>query len=215
MPEIKAIILDYDGVIVDSLKSFMHIFNSLAKKYKYKPVPNKEDFVKLFDRDLFAVLQNIGLSKLKIPMYVADLKKNLKESNKKIKTFPGMTNLLSVLSEHSKLAVVSYNFKDIITPILIQEKLKDKVSVIVAEEPGLPKSKKIRKCLEQLGVKPAEAVFVTDTFGDVMEGKEAHITTIAVTWGYQLRPKILPARPDFIVDKPSELLEALNVITQG
>lgn len=215
MPEIKVVILDYDGVMADSLKPTMEALNSLAKKYKYPEFRNKDEFVKALDKNLIDAFTALGISSLRMPLFLNDLKKKLKEENKKLKLVPGIAQLTGVLSEHFKLALVSYNFKDLVTEILTREKIKDKFATVIAEEPTVRKSKKIKECLEKLGVKMSEAVFVCDTFSDVMEGKDAHVSTIAVTWGYQLRPRILPASPDFIVDKPSELLEALNVIMQG
>lgn len=213
MPEIKAIIFDYDGVIVDSAKTFMDVFNSLAKKYGYKQVSNKDEFTKIYDRNLFEPETSLGLTKLKTPMYLKELKKNLKDNNKKVKAYTGIGQLMTILSEHFKLALVSTNFKEAVAEVLSKEKIKDKFSAIVIEE-GQTIPKMIRKCLEQMELRPNDVVFVSDTFGSIMLGKEAHVKTIAITWGYQLRPKLLTASPDFIVDKPSELMEALNVIIQ-
>ncbi len=214
MPEIKAIILDYDGVIVDSIKPFMDVFNSLAKKYGYSQTNNRDDFIRIFDKNIFDPALSLGMTKLKAPMYLNDLKKQFKEANKKTKTYPGLGQLATVLSEHFKLAIVSYNFKENINEILTREKIKDRFSLVISGEEVISKSKMIKNCLEKLGLRQNEVVYITDTFADVMHGKEAHVTTIAVTWGYQLRPKLLTASPDFIVDKPSELMEALNVIIQ-
>ena len=214
MPEIKAIIFDYDGVIVDSAKKFHELFNSLAKKYGYSQIANKDDFIRTFDKNIFDPSNCLGLTKLRAPMYVTDLKKGLKEMNKKVKAYPGMNQLATVLSEHFKLAIASNNFKETINDILTREKMKEKFAVVVSGEENANKSRLIKSCMEKLGVKQNEAVFISDTFGDVMHGKEAHVTTIAVTWGYQLRPKLVTASPDFIVDKPSELMEALNAIMQ-
>ena len=212
--EIKAIIFDYDGVVVDTLKQTMDAFNILSKKYKYKPLANKDDFVRTFDKNMVDVLLNLGLSTLRIPIFLNDCKKELKASNKKVKVIPGIGQLCEVLSEHFQLALVTSNFKELVSEVLTRDKIQGKFKVIITDEPTVKKSQKIRQCIEQLGLKSNEIVFIADTFGDIMEAKEAHVKTIAVTWGYQLKSKLLPASPDFIVDKPSELLEALNVMMQ-
>lgn len=214
MPEIKAIILDYDGVIVDSLKPLMEVSNSLAVKYKYSQTKDKDEFAKVFDRNLFNPVQCFKLTGLRAPIYLKDLKQKLKEANKKTKIIPGIGQLANVLSEHFKLAIVSNNFKDIINDTLTREKIKEKFEVIVSGEEDNNKCKLIKSCLEKLKLSQHEVVFICDTYVDVMHGKDARVKTIAVTWGYQLRPKLLTASPDFIVEKPSELLEALNVLIQ-
>jgi phosphoglycolate phosphatase-like HAD superfamily hydrolase len=39
--------------------------------------------------------------------------------------------------------------------------------------------------------------------------KKAGVQTIAVTWGYQLRERLVEGSPNHIVEKPAELLEII------
>lgn len=60
--------------------------------------------------------------------------------------------------------------------------------------------------LQGIGLDPAKgSFFITDTSGDVREGKEAGIKTIATTWGYHTKEELVEAKPDYIVDDVQQL----------
>jgi pyrophosphatase PpaX len=71
-----------------------------------------------------------------------------------------------------------------------------------AAEPAL-------KALAALGVAPAEAVFIGDTPVDVGCGKNAGLSTIAVSWGVGEKSQLKAANPDYICDTVAELRDLL------
>ncbi len=50
-----------------------------------------------------------------------------------------------------------------------------------------------------------ETVYVGDMTHDVKAGKKAKVITIAVSWGYQSREKLLKESPNFLIDDLKEL----------
>jgi phosphoglycolate phosphatase len=53
----------------------------------------------------------------------------------------------------------------------------------------------------------AISFYIGDTVGDIKEARAAGVWTVAVTWGWHSRERLLAARPDFLVDTPEELLQ--------
>jgi len=51
---------------------------------------------------------------------------------------------------------------------------------------------------------------VGDTVGDVLEGRQAGIRTMAVTWGWHSEERLAQAEPDLIVRTPQEVLAHLQ-----
>ena len=58
-----------------------------------------------------------------------------------------------------------------------------------------------------LGFEPYETAFVGDSDVDIKTGKNAGMTSVAVTWGYRDREKLEALSPDILIDKPEELTE--------
>ena len=51
-----------------------------------------------------------------------------------------------------------------------------------------------------------QTYYVGDTTGDIREAKTAGVRTVAVAWGWHSRERLLAAQPEFVVDKPEDLL---------
>ena len=64
-------------------------------------------------------------------------------------------------------------------------------------------------------IDPREMWMVGDTEIDVATGQKAGMGSVAVTWGFRSRETLLAAKPDRLVDHPSELLEPLLVCARN
>ncbi|MDO8740439.1 MAG: HAD family hydrolase [Candidatus Woesearchaeota archaeon] len=56
-----------------------------------------------------------------------------------------------------------------------------------------------------------ETAYVGDMVHDIDAGKEAKVTAIAVSWGYQSREKLSKENPDFIIDDLDELKHIIRI----
>ena len=72
------------------------------------------------------------------------------------------------------------------------------------------KIEKFKMLFEEYGFSNEECVFVTDTIGDIEEGKKVGVKTIAVTWGYHNRRILEGSSPTFIVDSILELEKVIE-----
>lgn len=76
-----------------------------------------------------------------------------------------------------------------------------------------PDPEPVQKALNLLETRPAEAVYIGDSWYDIQAGKRAGVTTIAVTWGMASREQLAACHPDFIIDVWAELQEALRQLS--
>lgn len=65
------------------------------------------------------------------------------------------------------------------------------------------------RLMSRAGFDPGRTAFVGDMSHDIDAGRHAGISTIAVTWGYESREKLLKSRPDRIVTSFPELQRLL------
>ncbi len=69
----------------------------------------------------------------------------------------------------------------------------------------------ILRALEVTETLPEDALFVGDTDNDILAGKAAGVWTCGVTYGYGPREIFVRLRPDFLIDRPTELLDIVEL----
>ena len=66
--------------------------------------------------------------------------------------------------------------------------------------------------LDKYKITSEDAVFITDTVGDIVEARECGVRSIAVSWGFHEIETLEKARPAKIVSTPADLLRAIKEI---
>ncbi len=200
----QVLIFDYDGVIVDSLPIFMTYFIEACKQQGYPEIATKQEFLQLFNGNMFDQMMKIGMDKKTILNIVYKLKEGLKKHRSEINMFPNMKIVLEQLSKHHRLIISTSNETNVVRNYLKREKISGLFDHIYGSDVEPSKVKKIQ--LIQKNDPAKRYSYIGDTIGDILEGKQAQVQTIAVSWGWHKKKELLNAKPDLIVDQPTDLL---------
>ena len=206
----KLVIFDFDGVIVDSIDV---MFKNMQKLF---PGLTWEEFQKgskksIKERDEYFARHHKRLSKRDAEKLQ---KSYAKEKLKTSKAHDEMRMLIRDLSKKYFLAINTNAREDNILPIL---KSIGVYKYFDSIEPGGDSRTKVDKSesiMSELSISPSDAVFITDTTGDVLDAEEAGMPAIAVTWGVH-------GREDFeegevadgliaVVESSDELYDAIS-----
>ncbi|PSB03825.1 HAD family hydrolase, partial [Merismopedia glauca] len=57
---------------------------------------------------------------------------------------------------------------------------------------------------------PAKVIYVGDETRDIEAARKSKIKAIAVCWGFNFREILAKYKPDFLIDRPSQLLEVVQ-----
>lgn len=134
------------------------------------------------------------------------------ESHCRIKTapYPGILSLLDELKRRGiALAVVS-NKQDAAVKPLSRAFFGDRMAVSMGEAPGLrrkPYPDMVWAAIEQLGKSREECLYVGDSEVDVATARNAGLDCASVTWGFRDRGLLESLQPDYLIDRPEELLK--------
>ena len=131
-------------------------------------------------------------------------------SASKTQPFPCVANALEVLSQQTKLAVITMRFVsgNSVIKELQQFKLNRYFSQVVT---GLdthkpkPSPEALKKAVAAMNVEISECLIVGDSVVDVEAGKAAGSKTVAVLTGLYSRDELEKASPDLIINNISEL----------
>lgn len=200
----EVLIFDYDGVIVDSLPIFMKFFFEACELYGFNDLASKEEFLKLFHGNMFDKMIEQGMSKTTILAVVNHLKQGLLKNQDKINVFPDIKSVLMELSNHFTLLISTSNETNVVRNHLESENIDDLFANIYGSDIEPSKVKKIR--LIQNEINAHKYIYIGDTIGDIKEAKQANIPSVAVTWGWHEQKDLKKFNPDYMIQKPKELI---------
>jgi phosphoglycolate phosphatase-like HAD superfamily hydrolase len=116
------------------------------------------------------------------------------------------------LSDKHILIIVSSASSVIISNFLEKENLAPCFKEILGYDFHSSKVVKINYLLDKYSVSPLNAVFITDTLGDVREANECNVSSIGVTWGLHKEHTLKIGNPKMIIENPIDLANAVEAI---
>ena len=182
--EVKAVLFDMDGVLVDSINAWFYVYNDSLKHFGLKEL-SKEEFSKGFGSPIEHDIKNNFIGKT-VKEVAESFDRYFKRRKGLVKIFPQSKKVLENLEKRKiKLALLSNSTKFIVLSILKHHKIHKYFDVIVAMEDvkrRKPAPDMILKACKKLGVKPINAIIVGDTQNDMIAGKRAGCVTV----GYKI-----------------------------
>jgi len=199
---VKAIILDWSGVVSDDLNVVYGItsklFSRLGKKFMSLP-----EFREKFDLPFmdFYRKMGVGLDKGRLEKMYEEI---FYENGIRPKPFPFAGRTLTMLNKRGiKLAVLSAHPQHFLEKEIADYGFSHHFSYVFG---GVhDKRKEIKNVLKKMGTDKNETLFVGDMTHDLEAGSGAGILTAAVLSGYHSREKLASREPNFIMNDLRDL----------
>lgn len=206
----KAVIFDLDGTILNSLPlihlTFQEVFREMGLPWGNGEVLKT---VGLPLREVAAAYAP-GRAEEFLERY-ASFQKERQE--KMLKAYPGTREALQTLRDRGYRLALATSKRRLATEagLSISGLSRYLEVVVTVDDVAKPKPEPdiLYKTLELLGLDNSQAVYVGDSWYDIMTGKNAAVTTIGVTWGMASREELYRYTPSYIVDTWEELLALL------
>ncbi|MFC2090379.1 HAD family hydrolase [Bacteroidota bacterium] len=213
--EVKGIIFDLDGTLVDSIEDLGDAANALFEKHGY-PTYEKEDFIKWIGNGAAKFIQEgIGsvIDKNILKDYVAEFKEiYMCKLTEKSKLYDGVKILLDELSKQNvKMSVLSNK------PHLHTQKMAsyfldswtfESIDGQKDDVPRKPDPTSALTIAENMGIEPGNILFIGDSAGDIRTALSAGMIPVWVSWGYG-DPDASEKSQTIIVTEPEEILSLL------
>lgn len=196
----KIILLDFDGVIVDSFQMCLSIIRGA------EPSLSPAKYRRRFEGNIINHAKDMAAKKV-VNFFAQYTPKILQ-----IPPYQGMPELISALARQTVLAIISSTDTAPITAYLKKFGLSPHISAVLGGDLESSKVKKLHMALTQYDAKPSEAVFITDTLGDIRESHAAQVSAIAVTWGYHDKATLAKGQPDTIVETVPDLSHYFDIV---
>jgi len=219
-PQIKAIIFDLDGTLIDSIVDIAGAMNAALKELGYPEHPVEEYKSFIGDGQTELVKRALPEDK-RTPEIIEQVAKKYWDNYDiqwylHTNIFPGVLYLIQLaVARKMKLAILS-NKPHYFTKKMIRHffrgamirHTKNPFGVYSGEEPDKPKKPDPTVALElakQLIVKPQYVALVGDSAVDMKTAKNAGMIAIGAAWGYGNKKDLKDAGADLIFESPTEM----------
>jgi len=203
--ERNLLLFDFDGVLADSLDLYAEAVARCLLRIGTPIVKNREDYLALFEGNFYESMAAKGVDLAAFAGAAKEILPGLDYDA--MKPFDGLIPVLEALRKENLLVVISSNGFRTISRMLDLFGFDRFFEGILGSDFLFSKKEKIAHALAKFGIDRRRTFYIGDTTGDILEAREAGVRTVAVTWGWHSREKLVAARPDFLVDKPEDLLQ--------
>ena len=207
-PRYRLVIFDFDGTLADSGDWFLSIADHLADRFKFRRVA-ADDVEMLRGRTSSEVIRHLGIPRWKLPAIGRYVHALLAQQADRIALFEGIVPVLQHLAANGvRIALVTSNAEDNARAILgptnaaMFERFECGASLF-------GKARRYRRVLRKTGIAASQVISIGDETRDVVAAKKVGVTSAAVLWGYANRAALTQLQPDFLFERPDQVLDVV------
>ena len=216
MNNIDTVLFDFDGTVMNTnqviLMSWQHTFKTIENRLE-----DEKKLIQTFGEPLEDTMRkffpDVPVEEA-IEIYRSYHRDNFGEL---ISLFPGMKELIcEVKARGYKTALVTSRLYNTTMQGLEKYGIKQYFDVIITANDTTkhkPDPEPVNITLEKLGSKPENTIMLGDTLFDLLCAKNAGVKSVLVSWslvlGGKTKEDLGDAAPDYILEKPEDLLEII------
>ncbi len=215
----KAVLFDLDGTLIDSAPQLVGALNQLRQQYDLPPIPFLVG--RPYASHGAAGLLKAGFNMEKNdPLFDARVQEFLdiyKEVfNLNMQCMEGIEELINTLNLRKiSWGIMTNKAKKFAQPIVSSHPLlKSAACLIAGDDVSMPKPSPegLIKASQMLSIEPSDIIYLGDDRRDVMAANDAGMVSMAARYGYlEVGDDAKSWGAQYIIDKPSELLDYLNL----
>ncbi|MFZ2153583.1 MAG: HAD-IA family hydrolase [Microgenomates group bacterium] len=200
----KYLIFDFNGTIVDDLPLVVEI---MTESLKTKEIDlSKYSIEYLRRKGVRKFMEEINISKIELLWIYKEVKQKIKARQSSCPIVKDLKKYLSELSSKYKLLIFSNNSPEVIKDYLVKNSIDKYFSGVYEDNSYFGKDVGLTKILKELKIDKNDVTYFGDESRDIVAAKKAGIKSVAVTWGFEGEIPLSTANPDFLINKPEELL---------
>lgn len=201
----KFLLFDFDGVIVNTLVPAFEIM----KRMKAGDL-TEEEYRNWFNGNVYEKMDKVEAHPGNRIEQVTPFFQEFIPKLLALRPIDGMIDLIQKLHVLGyRMVIISSTMDEAINRFLELHKIRDCFDAIYGASVSKDKVEKMKRALDEYSALPADALFITDTLGDLRDAKNVGVPSIAVTWGYHPMATLQQGESIAIVQSSMELERAI------
>ncbi|MEW6610575.1 MAG: HAD hydrolase-like protein [Patescibacteria group bacterium] len=200
----STVIFDLDGTIADTRELMFQSMRGVMRAYGRAPL-TREEFERVRGMTPQEIMRHYRISVVQLPRIIARMRAELHKGMNAVTSIRGMDKVLNALQARGvTTGLLTSNTKENVQEFLARNCINS-LDFIHAGTDIFGKSVMLKKIIRTQSLVRAQAVSVGDEVRDIVAARDARVTSIAVTWGFNTRAILEAQRPDYLVDSPEAL----------
>ena len=205
----KIIVFDFDGTIADTYHALFELANSLADEFGYKPIA-QSDLLRLKNLSSWEIIKQAQIPLFKIPFLFKRIQSELSKEISQIELFAGIETVLCQLKYRGyRLGIITSNTEQNVKAVLANYNLDSLFEFIYAETTIFGKHRVINEMIRKKKINRTDIIYIGDETRDIRSAQKSKISVVAVAWGFNSKQVLAKQQPEFLVEQPVQLLEAI------
>ena len=205
----KVILFDFDGTIADTYLAIANITNQLSTEFGYKAL-NEEELLLIKNLSSREIVKRSEISIFKLPFLVRRIRLELSKEIAELDAISDMVRVLLKLKNRGYiLGIVTSNTKENVDIFLNKHGLDAVFSFIYSGTAIFGKHRVLKQVIKKRKLPKSDVIYVGDETRDIRSARKSGIGIIAVSYGFNSAEILQKHQPDYLVDRPQELLEAI------
>ena len=216
MSNIKCVVFDLDGTLVQSAENIYHStitsFDDLNITYNM----SLEKFKTMIGWHFEDIFSEVGVKINDFEEFIGIYKSHYFEFIDKSKLYDNVMEILQFLNEKKiKVALLTTKAQDQADLLVKHFEMDNYFNYVMGRRPGVahkPAAEPLEIICNDLSVNVSETMMVGDSEMDIQCGHNANAVTCGVTYGYRTPELLKNENPTYIIDN---LLELKSIITNN
>lgn len=214
---IKLCVFDLDGTVANTITTIAYYANNALKYYGLPEIPTERYKILVGDGAatlIHRMLSEVGgdddeLFRKVYDKYVYDYDEDFMYLTS---AYDGIAELLDELKVRGIRSAVFTNKPEFTAKKVVDILVGDRIEMCLGNTEGRPKKPDpagLFEILDSCGVSGDECLYIGDTSTDMKTGNGGKCHTVGVLWGFRDRRELEENNAEFIVERPSEILDII------
>lgn len=215
----KALIFDLDGTLLNTIADLGAACNAALRHYGF-PEHSADEYPRLVGNGVNKLIERALPEGAKTEENIQQLRSVFipyYDTHNRCHTVPydGIRETLQQLRDKGCRLAIASNKYNAATEQLAAHYFPGMFDVALGERAGIPRKPNpqiVNDILQALHIAPedkGEVLYIGDSDVDMQTAHHAGLTAVGCTWGFCLRQTLLDEHPDYLIDKPEEILALL------